>query len=128
MIKQLTGWKPQRLIDLVLKLKENVSVQLKEIRSTLHDNGNFELVGPAKRRLLHSAANWANLGKEARNRLFQKLLVYRPPSQPTHITSTDGRLTIPAPKRVERKPGQRKRTACERTNSAPKSKRLKPAS
>ena len=75
-IKQLTGWKPQRLIDLVLKLKENVSAQLKEVRSTLHDNGNFELVGPARRRLLHSAADWANLCKEARDRLFQKLLVY----------------------------------------------------
>ena len=71
------------------------------------------------------AADWANLGKEARGRLFQKLQVYRPTQRPTHITSSDGRLTIPAPKRVERKPGQRKRAASERTHSAPKAKRAK---
>ena len=124
LIKLSTGWKSNRLPDLVDKLHTIVKLQLSEIRRALHNQGNYQL-SPRVSFLQISETLWNTKSHAEQEALFKRFLKYHEKTQTNVITSTDGKLTIPKTSTTAKKPGSRKRPKSERTSQI-KAKRPKP--
>ena len=116
-LKLSANWKALRLPELVDKLYQIVQLQYKDIRRSLHGQGNYALAPWTKKFQVNNAV-WEAKSEEEKQQLFMKLLKFKVQKQKT-VTSSDGKLTIPKTATTARKPGQRKRVRNAKTTTIP---------
>ncbi|XP_052778803.1 uncharacterized protein LOC128216276 [Mya arenaria] len=117
-LKQLIDWKSKSLTDLIDAIHRLVRGQFAELRSAIIGTGEFRLA-PTHEKFKLTKTDWVTMTLEQRSRHFSKYRNYLF-TNPRLLTSTNGQVTIVAPKTLGRKPGQRRRKVNERTTTLTK--------
>ena len=112
-LKLARDWKVQKIPDLVEKLYKIIKVQYANVRRVLYGIGNY-VVTPWMSKYKISQANWAAKTETEKETWFLKFSKSAPKVEKA-VKSTDGRLTIPKTQKTAKKPSQRKRVKCART-------------
>ena len=112
-LKLSCDWKVQKIPDLVEKIFKIVQLQYADVRRALCGMGNYE-VAPWMAKFKISQSNWATKSTKEKETMFQTFLKCVPKKQKI-VKSTDGQLVIPKTQQTAKKPGQRKRVKCART-------------
>ena len=114
-LKLSANWKALKLPELLEKLHQIVKLQHKDMRRSLHVQGNYTLA-PWTKKFQVSTVVWESKTEEEKEQVFQKLLRFTV-QKPKTVTSSDGKLTIPKTPTTARKPGQRKRVRNAKTTT-----------
>lgn len=115
-MKLLTDWKPQALMNLINKLYDEVRSQFREVKLALIRTGNFEICDPFKHYQM-STEMWCQKSKEQRHRHYQRFMKEVKPRDPRLATSRDGKFTIMTSASKGKKPGQVKRKCNAKTTT-----------
>jgi len=112
MLKSAVQWHPQKLPDLVDKLRQLVDSQYVDADRALHGRGQFSLKAQyAKHRL--TVDEWRHMVPA--QRIKAQEACFRLPAKTGMVTSTDGSLTVKTAPSAGKKPYHRKRPAADKT-------------
>jgi len=115
-IKLTTDWKPQKLPDLILKLKSISELQYLDMRRSLHGQGNYKVRREFTGHEV-SQAIWDSKSPEEKEVSFQKFLKAKLPQKTHKTTSRDGHLEIPSVSQLAKKPGQKRSARAQRVTA-----------
>jgi hypothetical protein len=116
--KLRTGWKPQRLMELVNMLKKWVEAQESDVRRALFASGNYQLA-PHMKHLEVKKHKWTSWNA-AEQKLHVDKFYKGAKKRPKTVKSRDGSCEIPDMPNNARKPGEKRRPRSSRTKSKPK--------
>jgi len=114
-LKLKNSWKQLGVRPLLDNIQGLISLQLSDLRRSLHGTGNFSLASNFRRHAVNYD-RWVTLSDEDKKRLFVRFIADCGGAikTPTAVSS-DGKLHTAKTQRIAKKPGQRKRARNVRT-------------
>ena len=123
-IKNSINWKPKKMPELIDMIKDQVDIQMLNLRRSLRGRGDYILREEYKKKYFIPEHAWQEKDDEAKGQLFSKFLgvkcIKNSTSDREVIHATGSSYSISAVPAIAKKPGQRKRIRSDRTH--PRSK------